>query len=174
MDLMAIDPATNINDTPGANKRKSKGGADESPDESGDGTLTQTRSKNRILFSQSMIVNPLPNPESGHILETTSEEDVLTTLGDESLGISPMVVGNTRVDRCSQELDVEKTMVENVFPLWIFSSHSIVFGVSKLFNVVTKTTLKLKKLFVGWILKERDGNFDLLRAGDVESNPGPG
>ena len=62
---------------------------------------------------------------------------------------------------------MEGTLVKNVFPLWIFSSHSIVFGVSKLFNVVTKTTLKLKKLFVGWILKERDGNFDLLRAGDV-------
>merc|ERR1711892_868740 len=86
MDWMAKDPATNTNGTPGANKRKSKGGEDESPDKSGDGTLTPTRSKKRILFSQSMIGNPLLNPESGHILETTSEEDVLsgTTIGEES------------------------------------------------------------------------------------------
>merc|ERR1711892_1605372 len=115
MDWMAKDPATNTNGTPGANKRKSKGGEDESPDKSGDGTLTPTRSKKRILFSQSMIGNPLLNPESGHILETTSEEDVLsgTTIGEESFVISPVVVGNTREDRGSQELDADETLVEN-------------------------------------------------------------
>eukprot|EP00090_Calanus_glacialis_P042984 TRINITY_DN7612_c0_g1_i1.p1 TRINITY_DN7612_c0_g1~~TRINITY_DN7612_c0_g1_i1.p1 ORF type:complete len:1486 (-),score=621.94 TRINITY_DN7612_c0_g1_i1:145-4602(-) len=118
-DWLAKDPANNTSTTPGANKRKSKGGdGEESPDKSGDGTLTPTRSKKRILFSQSMIGNPLLNPESGQVLETTSEEDILsgTTLGEESFIISPVVVGNssTRVDRESgSKEDGDQTLVED-------------------------------------------------------------
>ena len=90
---------------------------DDSLDKSGDGSLTPTRGKMRILFSQSMIGNPLLNPESGHVLETTSEEDVLlgTVVGEESFVISPVVVGDnstSRVNRGSQE-DGDKTLVEN-------------------------------------------------------------
>ena len=117
LDWLSKDPAINTNTTPG-NKRKSKGGeGDDSLDKSGDGSLTPTRSKKRILFSQSMIGNPLLNPESGHVLETTSEEDVLlgTVVGEESFVISPVVVGDnstSRVNRGSQE-DGDKTLVEN-------------------------------------------------------------
>ena len=116
LDWLSKDPAINTNTTPG-NKRKSKGGeGDDSLDKSGDGSLTPTRSKKRILFSQSMIGNPLLNHESGHFLETTSEEDVLlgTVVGEESFVISPVVVGDnstSRVNRGSQE-DGDKTLEE--------------------------------------------------------------
>jgi hypothetical protein len=116
LDWLAKDPANNTSTTPGANKRKSKGGeGEESFDKSGDGTLTPTRGRKRILFSQSMIGNPLLNPESGQVLETTSEEDILsgTGLGEESFIISPVVFGSTsRADRESQE-DGDETLVEN-------------------------------------------------------------
>merc|ERR1712179_520025 len=81
----AKDPSHNTT-TPGANKRKSKGGeGEDSPaDKSGDGTLTPTRGRKRILFSQSMIGNPLLNPESGQVLETTQEEDGDTTLVEDA------------------------------------------------------------------------------------------
>jgi len=112
-DWLAKDPSHNTT-TPGANKRKSKGGeGEDSPaDKSGDGTLTPTRGRKRILFSQSMIGNPLLNPESGQVLETTSEEDALsgTTLADGSFVISP--VTNAKVD-ATQEEDGDKTLVED-------------------------------------------------------------
>jgi hypothetical protein len=40
----------------------------------------------RVLISQSIIGNPLLNPESGQVLETTSKEDIHlgTRLGEES------------------------------------------------------------------------------------------
>ena len=102
-DWLAKDPAIIISTTPWANKRKGKGGdGEESPEKSGDGTLTPARSKKIILSSQSLIGNPLLNPESGQGLEITSDEDILsgTSLGEESLIIIPVVVGTTsRVDR---------------------------------------------------------------------------
>jgi len=114
-DWLAKDPSHNTT-TPGANKRKSKGGeSEESPaDKSGDGTETPTRGRKRILFSQSMIGNPLLNPESGQVLETTSEEEALsgTTLADGSFIISPVVVNNTKVDTTREE-DGDTTLVED-------------------------------------------------------------
>ena len=114
-DWLAKDPS-NERTTPGANKRKSKGGeGEESPDKSGDGTLTPTRGRKRILFSQSMIGNPLLNPESGQVLETTSEEEALsgTTLGDGSFIISPVVVNNTKPNEINREEDGDTTLVDD-------------------------------------------------------------
>jgi len=118
-DWLAKDPSNNPSTTPGASKRKSKGGeGEESPDKSGDGTLTPTRGRKRILFSQSMIGNPLLNPESGQVLEATSEEEALSgsALGEDSFIISPVVVANdtnARVERTSQEQDGDATLVED-------------------------------------------------------------
>merc|ERR1719431_2170010 len=109
LDWLAKDPSHNTT-TPGANKRKSKGGeGEDSPaDKSGDGTLTPTRGRKRILFSQSMIGNPLLNPESGQVLETSEEEALSgTTLADGSFIISP--VNNTK----GQEEDGDITLVED-------------------------------------------------------------
>eukprot|EP00092_Neocalanus_flemingeri_P098064 GFUD01125052.1.p1 GENE.GFUD01125052.1~~GFUD01125052.1.p1 ORF type:complete len:1501 (+),score=547.17 GFUD01125052.1:57-4559(+) len=117
-DWLARDPANNSSTTPGANKRKNKGEED-SPDKSADGSLTPTRGRKRILFSQSMIGNPLLNPESGQVLETTSEEDLMsgTVLGEESFTISPVVLGNSRVARENETDDAveeaDDTLVEN-------------------------------------------------------------
>jgi len=114
-DWLAKDPS-NERTTPGANKRKSKGGeGEESPDKSGDGTLTPTRGRKRILFSQSMIGNPLLNPESGQVLETTSEEEAFsgTTLGDGSFIISPVVVNNTEPNEINREEDGDTTLVDD-------------------------------------------------------------
>ena len=115
-DWLAKDPSNNISTTPGDNNMKSKGlDGEESPDKSGDGNLTPTRSKKRILLSQSMNGNPLFNLESGQVLETTFEEDILSTgLGDESLIISPVVVGNTstnRVDRERGSKELDQTLL---------------------------------------------------------------
>ena len=61
-----------------------------------DGSLTPTMGKKRILFSQSMIGNPLLNPESVQVLETTSEENILsgTRVGEESFSISHVMLGD--------------------------------------------------------------------------------
>ena len=59
--------------------------------------------------------NPLFNLESGQVLETTFEEDILSTgLGDESFIISPVVVGNTstnRVDRDRGSKELDQTLL---------------------------------------------------------------
>merc|ERR1719427_1252347 len=87
-----------------------------------DGTETPTRGRKRTLFSQSMIGNPLLNPESGQVLNTTSEESIMsgTVIGEESSAISPVVVGinSTRVDRGSETdtsvgVEGDDTLVEN-------------------------------------------------------------
>merc|ERR1719427_1409107 len=87
-----------------------------------DGTETPTRGRKRTLFSQSMIGNPLLNPESGQVLNTTSEESIMsgTVIGEESFAISPVVVGinSTTVDRGSETdtsvgVEGDDTLVEN-------------------------------------------------------------
>jgi len=120
-DWLARDPGNSTSTTPGANKRK--GGNGESPEKSLDGTETPTRGRKRTLFSQSMIGNPLLNPESGQVLNTTSEESIMsgTVIGEESFAISPVVVGinsTSRVDRGSETetsvgVDGDDTLVEN-------------------------------------------------------------
>ena len=103
LDLLANNPAMNTSTNPG-NKRKG-GDGDDSLNKSGDGTLTQTRSKNRTLFSKSMIGKHLLNPESDQLLEETSEEEILsgTGVGVESFGVSPVVVG----DNCPRHFNRE-------------------------------------------------------------------
>ena len=103
LDLLANNPAMNTSTNPG-NKRKG-GDGDDSLNKSGDGTLTQTRSKNRTLFSKSMIGKHLLNPESDQLLEETSEEEILsgTGVGEESFGVSPVVVG----DNCPRHFNRE-------------------------------------------------------------------
>merc|ERR1719186_1654536 len=122
-DWLARDPGNSTSTTPGANKRKGGNGGDESPEKSLDGTETPTRGRKRTLFSQSMIGNPLLNPESGQVLNTTSEESILsgTVIGEESFAISPVVVGSnstSRVDRGSETetsvgVEGDDTLVEN-------------------------------------------------------------
>ena len=68
-----------------------------------------------------MIGNPLLNPESGQVLDTTSEENILsgTRVGEESFSISPVMVGDNttiRVNRESQE-DGDETLVENQYEI---------------------------------------------------------
>ena len=88
-DWLAKDPAINTSTTPGTNKRKRRGGdGEEGPDEISDGTLTPTKNKKRILFSQSKIGKPLLNADSGHHVEPTSEQ---TSLSGTGLGV--VVVG---------------------------------------------------------------------------------
>merc|ERR1719186_225118 len=121
-DWLARDPGNSSSTTPGANKRKG-GNGDESPEKSLNGTETPTRGRKRTLFSQSMIGNPLLNPESGQVLNTTSEESIMseTVIGEESFAISPVVVGinnTSRVDRGSETdtsvgVEGDDTLVEN-------------------------------------------------------------
>ena len=68
-----------------------------------DGSLTPTMGKKRILFSQFMIGNPLLNPESVQVLETTSEENILsgTRVGEESFSISPVMLGDNTTTTAS-------------------------------------------------------------------------
>merc|ERR1719186_469186 len=121
-DWLARDPGNSTSTTPGANKRKGGNAGEDSPEKSLDGTETPTRGRKRTLFSQSMIGNPLLNPESGQVLNTTSEESIMsgTVIGEESFAISPVVVGinSTRVDRGSETdtsvgLEGDDTLVEN-------------------------------------------------------------
>lgn len=111
-DWLSKDPTSKDSTTPGGSKRKSKGGEDESPEKVSDGTLTPTRGRKRILFSQSSIGNPLLNPEYGKSPNSVGEEVSLDVISEGSLVVSNEVLNNTKSERSLEEtFDGDNTLV---------------------------------------------------------------
>jgi len=112
-DWLSKDPSSKESTTPGGSKRKSKGGEDESPEKVSDGTLTPTRGRKRILFSQSILGNPLLNPEYGKSPNSNGEEVPLDVISEGSLAVSNEVLNETKSERSLEEtFDGDNTLVD--------------------------------------------------------------